>query len=379
MPLAAIALGQLTHVPGSGRPVSITMPLPHLRRARLLAAAALLLLPAPRALRAQAPTVPSLTATERRQALDSAAALLAGRYLDAAAGARLADSLRAWARRDAFATVAAPGRFADSLGRALRAVVADKHLYLRHVPGVQYVGGAGAGRIVDAGSPGPTMVRRSGRVDPRDSATVARTNFGFAKVERLEGNVGYVKLDLLVPPDWARPTADAALAFLRHSDAVILDVRDVPGGAPQMMQYLLSHFARGPATLLHASYARADGVSDSLWSVPALAERGLGGKPLYILTSARSASAAEMLAYVGQRARLATIVGETTSGAGNGGRPHTLGAGLQLFVPERRVLTGPGWEQTGVVPDVAVPAADALARALALARERTATSSNAAR
>jgi retinol-binding protein 3 len=310
--------------------------------------------------------------------------LLAARYPDAAAGQRLADSLRAWARRDALATAAAPDRFADSLGRALRAVVADKHLYLRHVPGVEYVGGAGAGRIVDArvapaGSAGPMMVRRSGRVDPRDSATVARTNFGFARIERLDGNVGYVKLDLLVPPDWARPTADAALAFLRHSDAVILDVRDVPGGAPQMMQYLLSHFARGPATLLHASYARADGVSDSLWTLPALAERGLGGKPLYILTSARSASAAEMLAYVGQRSRIATVVGETTSGAGNGGRPHTVGAGLQLFVPERRVLTGPGWEQTGVVPDVAVPAADALARALTLARERTAPGPSAAR
>jgi hypothetical protein len=37
-------------------------------------------------------------------------------------------------------------------------------------------------------------------------------------------------------------------------------------------------------------------------------------------------------------------------------------------VPERRVLTGPGWEQTGVAPDVAVPAAEALARAHALAR-----------
>ncbi|GLC24888.1 S41 family peptidase [Roseisolibacter agri] len=355
-----------------------------LPRTRLLAAALPLLLPAAPALHAQAPAPTPLTAAARRQALDSAAVLLSARYLDPAAGRRLADSLRAWARRDAFATVADPARLADTLGRALRTVVADKHLYLRHVPNVEYVGGAGAGRIVDArvapaGGAGPVMVRRSGRVDPRDSATIARTNFGFAKVERLEGNVGYVKLDLLVPPDYARATADAALAFLRHTEAVILDVRDVPGGAPQMMQYLLSHFVTGPATLLHASFARADNVADSLWSVPALAERGLGGKPLYILTSARSASAAEMLAYVGQRSRVATVVGETTSGAGNGGRPHTIGAGLQLFVPERQILTGPGWEQTGVVPDVAVPAADALTRALALARQRVAPGTSAVR
>jgi C-terminal processing protease CtpA/Prc len=132
----------------------------------------------------------------------------------------------------------------------------------------------------------------------------------------------------------------------------------------------LSYFRAGPPTLLFASYARADRVSDSLWSHPALGERGLGGKPLFILTSARTASAGEMIAYTAQRLGMGTVVGERTSGAANGGRPHTLGAGLQLFVPERRVLTGPGWEGTGVLPDVATSAADALARAHLLARDR---------
>ena len=350
------------------------------------AAVALALLPAAAPLAQSPPDAavararPPLTAAERRQALDSAAVLLAARYPDEAAGRRLADSIGAWARRDAFAAAGDPVRFADSLGRALRTVVADKHLYLQYAPGVEFVGAGGGARIVDVpaggagprggAAPAPVMVRRSGRVDPRDSATVARTNFGFAKVERLDGNVGYLKLDQLVPPDWARPTADAALGFLRHADAVILDVRDVPGGAPQAVQHLLSYFRAGPPTLLFASYARADRVSDSLWSHPALGERGLGGKPLFILTNARTASAGEMIAYTAQRLGIGTVVGETTSGAANGGRPHTLGAGLQLFVPERRVLTGPGWEGTGVVPDVPTSAADALARAHVLARAR---------
>jgi hypothetical protein len=359
-----------------------TPPLATPRRAACLAGLALAPL-AGRAPRAQpaAPPAP-LTAADRRGALDSAAVLLAARYQDEAGGRRLADSLRAWARRDAFAAAADPGRFADSVGRALRGVVSDKHLYLRYAPGVEFVGGREAGRVVDAPSvaraagpgpaPAPVVVRRSGRVDPRDSATVARTNFGFVRVERLEGNVGYLKLDRLVPPDWARGTADAALAFLRHTDAVVIDVRDVPGGAPQMVQWLLSHFHPGPATLIHASYARADRAADSLWSDPALAGRGLGGKPLYVVTSARTASAGEMLAYAARRLGIATVVGETTSGAGNGGRPYTLGAGLHLFVPERRVLTGPGWEGAGVAPDVAVAAADAPARAHALARGRAA-------
>lgn len=361
--------------------------MPHRVRRPLRLALALLLSAAPALLSAQPPAASvtpapaALDAAARGRALDSAAVLLAARYVEAGAGRRLADSLRAWARRDAFAAATDPRRLADTLGAALRGVVPDRHLYLRWTPGVEFVAGAGTGRIMDvpaggaqgaarAGG-GPTVVRRSGRVDPRDSATVARTNFGFARVERLEGNVGYLRLDLLAPPDWAAPTADAALAFLRHADAVIVDVRDVPGGAPPMMQYLLSHFVPGPARLLFASHQRAEGIADSLWSLPALASRGLAGRPLYVLTSARSASAAEMLAYVAQRTGVATVVGETTAGAGNGGRPYTIGDGLQLFVPERRVLTGPGWKGTGVVPDVAVPADLALSRALALARERT--------
>lgn len=313
---------------------------------------------------------PALTAAARRTALDSAAVLLHARYQDAGQARLLADSLRAWARRDAFAAQTAPSRFADSVGRALRAVVPDRHLYLRYQPNVEFVGGAATGRVVDARGAGGQMVRRSGRVDPRDSATVARTNFGFARVERLADNVGYVKLDLLVPPDWSAATASAAFAFLRHTDAVIIDVRDVPGGSPLAVQYLLSHFAAGAPRLLHASASRADGVSDSVWTIPELGRRGLAGRPLYILTSARSASAAEMLAYAAQRAGLATVVGEQTAGAGNGGRLHSVGGGLQLFVPDRRVLTGPGWEGTGVTPDVAASAAEALDRALALARAR---------
>ena len=63
---------------------------------------------------------------------------------------------------------------------------------------------------------------------------------------------------------------------------------------------------------------------------------GLAGKPLFVLTSARTASAGEMLAYAARRAGVATIVGETTSGAGNGGRPYTIAPGLHLFVPDGR-------------------------------------------
>ena len=67
------------------------------------------------------------------------------------------------------------------------------------------------------------------------------------------------------------------------------------------------------------------------------------------------------------RTHRATIVGETTAGAGNYGDFIPMGDNYRAFVPIGRTFdpdNGQGWEATGVTPDVAVPAADALDYAL---------------
>jgi hypothetical protein len=46
-------------------------------------------------------------------------------------------------------------------------------------------------------------------------------NFGFEKVERLEGNVGYLDLRGFMPPLMAGDTAAAAMSFLANTDALI--------------------------------------------------------------------------------------------------------------------------------------------------------------
>ena len=63
-------------------------------------------------------------------------------------------------------------------------------------------------------------------------------------------------------------------------------------------------------------------------------------------------------------------MGETTRGAGNFGAFADLGFGYSAIVPDGRTFdpdTGRGWEGTGVAPDVAVPAEQALPKALDLA------------
>jgi C-terminal processing protease CtpA/Prc len=68
-----------------------------------------------------------------------------------------------------------------------------------------------------------------------------------------------------------------------------------------------------------------------------------------------------------KRTHRATIIGEPTAGAGHYGGEVRLGDKFEAFIPVGRTFdpdTGKDWEGTGVDPDVAVPAKDALVEAL---------------
>jgi C-terminal processing protease CtpA/Prc len=82
-----------------------------------------------------------------------------------------------------------------------------------------------------------------------------------------------------------------------------------------------------------------------------------------VLTAGRTFSAGEGLAFILQERNRAEVVGETTAGAANPGRPYRLNSHFEVTVPNGRVrsaVRGGNWEGVGVQPDVAVSASDAL-------------------
>jgi carboxyl-terminal processing protease len=88
--------------------------------------------------------------------------------------------------------------------------------------------------------------------------------------------------------------------------------------------------------------------------------------PVYVLTSGTTASAAEMTADAFRTSGRATLIGERTKGAMLSQKIYDLPQGLQLSLPIAdyySVRIG-RIEGTGVAPDVAVPAAEALDVAL---------------
>lgn len=308
----------------------------------------------------------------RDAVLERMATLLEQRYVDEAQGRALATLLRDAARDDRFDAHSDPEAFAKAVQAALRATVPDKHLQVSFEPEAEFVPGAARDeRVVRRDSAGPRTVMRTGRMDARSVDAIAKTNFGVDRVEHLDGNVGYVALSRFVPAQLSRATLRAAIGLIAHSDAVVIDLRENIGGSPDAVGLLASPFfaaARGPVAL-HAADNRALGIHDVVATDPAQSVARLADAPLYVLVSSRTASAAEMFAFALKRLGRATIVGETTSGAGNGGTKQSVGEGFALVVPEWSNTLGT-WERVGVQPDVAVPATQALARALELARAR---------
>jgi hypothetical protein len=317
------------------------------------------------AIAAAAPAAKAVVLDNARKAeiVETMARAAEQRYVDAAGGAKIAAKLRQRHLAGAYDAIVTADEMAKALSRDLLDAVPDVHLRAVYEPNRAERGRAQ--RMVPAGGSGPAPYAR---IDRRSDAEIAATNFGVGKIERLGGNVGYLKLTRLVPLALSRDAASAAMAALDGSDAVIIDLRGVPGGSPDLVAQIVSHFTRAEPVRLMTTYNRSLDQTEELWTVPNIGGGRLADVPLYILQDRKTASAAEMLSYVVQRQNLGTVVGETSAGAGNGGSMIPVGSDISFFLPQFRTIDGPGWEGTGVAPDISTSGGEALNVAHAAAR-----------
>ena len=119
--------------------------------------------------------------------------------------------------------------FADLLTSDLRSINGDKHLSVRTMPP----------RSEEPATSNSAQRQRSARDRMRLS------NYGFERIERLPGNIGYIDLRGFIDPSVGRDTAVAAMNFLASTDALIFDLRRNGGGSPAMIQLLSSYLLEG--------------------------------------------------------------------------------------------------------------------------------------
>jgi hypothetical protein len=191
----------------------------------------------------------------------------------------------------------------------------------------------------------------------------AYDNFAFDKVERLPGNVGYLKMHAFNTIDWAGPTAMAAMNFIGHCDAIIIDLRQSLGGSPTMVQLLSSYFFAEPVHL-NSFYIRKTDKTKQFWTYAYVREPRMEDVQIYILIGKRTVSAAEEFAYDLKHLKRATIVGETTKGAAHPSEWYEFPSlNIILSIPYGRSInpiTDSNWEGVGAEPDIEASADKAL-------------------
>ncbi len=119
---------------------------------------------------------------------------------------------------------------------------------------------------------------------------------------------------MLFPLEWAAEPLSAALTLASRAQALIIDLRANRGGDPDTVAFVCSYLL-DERTHLNSMYWRADDRTEQSWSLPHVPGTRFGGtKPLYVLSSADTFSAAEELAYDLQQLGRAIVVGERTRG-----------------------------------------------------------------
>jgi TolA-binding protein len=190
---------------------------------------------------------------------------------------------------------------ATRLTEDLQAVTRDKHMNVKFNPEQ-----ATALR-------GP---RSGGDADAFRLQQMASSNYGIPELKVLPGNVRYINISpgFLWDPARSPQAFDDAMRFLAGGDAYIIDIRTNGGGSPATVRYVVSHFMDAGQKLMTYRIG-PEGTSESrTQAVPA---GKLAAKPLYLLTSPKSASAAEEFASHIKNFKLGTLVGGTTAGAGH--------------------------------------------------------------
>ena len=244
------------------------------------------------------------------------------------------------------------GEFAMMITRDMHEVTGDRHIGVRYFAREEI-----ERRLSDS---------LQERLREEDLDNSRFENFGFEKVERLPGNIGYLKFNGFSGWKEAGATAIGAMRFLNNVDALIIDLTENGGGSPHMIQILTSYFFEEP-THLNTFYIRATDSLQQFWTTNYVEGEKMVGIPLYVLTSTRTFSAAEEFTYNLKNLKRATIVGETTGGGAHPVESHffaNLEIGVRVpFGKAVNPISGINWEGTGIEPDIACSAAEALDQA----------------
>jgi hypothetical protein len=261
------------------------------------------------------------------------------------------------------------GDLAKLMTDDLLAVHKDGHLHVMLAPPPEPAGAAEAPQRREPPSNWPPLIQSAKTIAP---------------------GVGYIRFTAFFGTDEEVAAVRKWLAENRNAKTLIFDLRNHHGGGLDEQDAIFSYIYDKKTPLVKMAVAKElfDRGDSPLQSGPTLVFEQEGDKmvgthsavpgdatplrkaKIYVLTSNRSASAAEHFALALKSSGRATLIGEATAGANHFGGGQPLNEHFGVWMPVGRtydIKTGKDWEGNGIAPDIAVDPKLALVKALELA------------
>ena len=304
----------------------------------------------------------ALDQAQRTQIIVTLAQKMRANYVFPDVAEKMAAAVLAHDKQGQYNADTSANAFCEHLTTDLREVSHDKHIRLRYSPDIE---------PEDIPSAEKAKYKPSPAEREKELAMDRQRNFGVEKFEHLPGNIGYLELGGFLNAETSGDALAAAMTLVADSDALIIDLRRNGGGDPATVALISSYLFDGDPVHLNDLYYRWSGQTQQYWTHSWVPGKRYGlNKPVYVLTSGRTFSAAEEFTNNLKTLKRATIVGATTGGGANPGDGFKLAEHVGVFIPTGRAInpiTKTNWEGTGVTPDVAVPQEQALLTAQILA------------
>lgn len=291
---------------------------------------------------------------EKRSVVESVAKTMKEAYIFPEIGEKIGKFITDNYKKSQYKTLSDPTDFAARLTADLVSVSHDKHIRVFFDP-----------EWVKASRSANTK-QDSLDVLYRDLPEWKKDNFGFKEVKILPGNIGYLKLDGMMDMKFGGETGVAAMNYLSNTDALIIDFRENHGGS-NMGSLIASYLFDGEPVQLAELHLREGNKIIQEWTLAHVPGKRMPHIPVYILTSNFTFSAAEAIAQRLKVLKRAITVGENSGGGAHITEQRVATDRFCVFVPYGRSIGDPtkdtDWEGVGVVPDIRVPANEALDKA----------------
>ncbi|WP_308515491.1 S41 family peptidase [Sphingomonas flavescens] len=255
------------------------------------------------------------------------------------------------------------GELAKLLTDDLQSVHKDGHLHVMLAPPVgERERGGGGGRPKNW----PALIQSAKTIAP---------------------GIGYIRFTAFMGRDEEMAALRKWLADNRDAKTLIFDLRNHHGGGLDEQDAIFSYVygSKTPLVKMAISKDIYDRRGSPVEAGPTLVYAAVGDQmvathsaipgedtalrkaKIYLLTSNRSASAAEHFALALKSTGRATLIGEATAGANHFGGGQPINEHFAVWMPIGRtydIKTGKDWEGDGIAPDIAVDPKLALVTAL---------------